>query len=323
MILRSLCFAALLFSAPAAMAGSNGVVATVNGNPILKSDVEDRTKALTGQLQRDFVGAELKKKLDEVYQDALDTLIRQELVLKEYEPFAASNEARINNATDEHINDRYVREMFKGDRTRLLAELKLSGKTWEKFREEQKKGLIMQMMMSQYARDDQPITNEDKEAYLRAHSDEFRDNDSIKLWTLSIPMQGELGTTPESQALLAKEVRTRLVKGADFAEMAKTHSADSKSSNGGDWGWVTKKDIARALGDLVFKLPAKEISEVMPLGDHFYIFWIEAKKPGQLKPREQIDPELEARVRAERRKKAQDEYIEKLKKKAVIKINKR
>ena len=311
--------AAVPRSAPVVMTTTNGIVATVNGRPILKSEVEDLMRANALDLMRrhpDPVerAAELKKLRSKV----LDSLIDQELIIKEFEPYAATATQRVEAHTDEMIKRQFVDGMFKGDRKKFLQELQESGIGYKKFHEQQIKNVIVEMMRGQFAKPETPyVTEEEKAEWIRKNPDHFRVGGKLKLWSITIPGQAD-GKTPAQQAELVKEVRTSLVNGADFASQARTHSADSKRDAGGSWDWVDKKDLADAFWPIVSKLPTGKISEVVPFQGSFYIFWVEARQPGKLKPQAEIDAEVEKRVIMEKRQKASEAWLKKLRKKATI-----
>ena len=66
------------------------------------------------------------------------------------------------------------------------------------------------------------------------------------------------------------------------------------------------------------KLDAGNVSEIVPLGGSFYIFWVEAKQAGKMKPQAEVDAEVEKRVQMEKRQKSSEEWLKKLRKKATI-----
>ena len=302
---------------------SNGIAAVVNGRPILRSEVDELNKVQEMQL-RATIGdkAELDAELADLRKKTLDTLIEQELILKEFEPFADNFKDKVNAYADEHIKTNYIKEMFKGDRAKFIRELTGSGLSYKKFYEKQRTNIIVQMMRGQNVKDVGYVTSDEKQAYLRAHGEDFREGDKIKLWSITIPkVSEEIGTSPKSQMALAKEIRSKLLRGDEFATMARTYSQDSKSGNGGDWGVITKKDLTKRMAQLVFALPAKKVSDVIEFEDSYYIFYVEAKISGVMKPKDEVEAELEKRVLMEKRKKAYDEWIVQLKRKATIRYS--
>jgi parvulin-like peptidyl-prolyl isomerase len=299
---------------------TNGIAVVVNGRPILRSEVEEVIKVQEMGLKQTIGDkAELDKELGDLRRKALDTLIEQELILKEFEPFAANFKDKVDAYADEHIKTNYIKEMFKGDRAEFLKQLTASGISYKKFYEKQRTNIIVQMMRGQNVKDSGYITSDEKKAYLAAHGEDFRDGDQIKLWSITIPkVSEEIGTTPKSQQALAREIRTKLLKGDEFATLARTYSQDSKSSNGGDWGFISKKDLTRRMAEMVFGLPAKKVSDVIEFDDSYYVFYVEARNPGKMKPDEEVQAELEKRVLMEKRKKGYEEWIQQLKRKATI-----
>lgn len=299
---------------------TNGIAAVVNGRPILRSEVEEVIKMQEMELRRNIADkSELDRELGELQKKALDTLVEQELILKEFEPFEANFREKVNAYADEYIKTKFIRDLFKGDRAEFMKQLTASGISYKKFHEKQRTNVIMQMMRGQNVKDVGYVTSDEKAAYLKAHSEDFREGDQLKLWSISIPkVSEEIGTTPTSQMALAKEIRTKLGRGDDFATLARTYSQDSKSSNGGDWGVITKKDLTPRMAKLVFGLPAKKVSDVIEFEGNYYVFYVEAKIPGKMRPQEEVEAEVERRVLNEKMKKAYDEWIVQLKRKATI-----
>jgi hypothetical protein len=68
----------------------------------------------------------------------------------------------------------------------------------------------------------------------------------------------------------------------------------------------------------VVRLPDRRISDVVSFGGNYYIFWIEAREAGKLRPKEEVDAEIERRLMIERKREATDKWMEKLRKKATI-----
>jgi len=69
----------------------------------------------------------------------------------------------------------------------------------------------------------------------------------------------------------ARDIKTKLGQGADFAELAKQYSQDTTSKDlGGDLGWIVPEDLAPDFREAVFKLQPKQVSEILisPYGLH-------------------------------------------------------
>lgn len=307
-------------SAPAVttvQAASNGVVKTVNGRAILKSEVDDLMRARLFEIRNSSSTVEeFRAEAAKLRGKVLDLLIDQELILAEFTPLEAQFGAKIDAHVDELIRKQFIGEMFKGDRVAFQKAIEEIG--MKKFRAQQRKNVIVEMMRSQFAKPDSVyITDDQRAEWLRKNESKFRIGGKLKLWSITVP-----GVTsdksPDQQMALAKEIRTSLVNGADFAALARTHSADSKRDNGGAWGWVEKKDLAAEFWPVINKLSAGKISDITPFQGNLYIFWVQSREEGKMKPKEEVDSAVERGIMAERRQAAAEKWLKELRRKAVI-----
>ncbi len=321
-LLRCLTLAfAVAFSFPsAASAGDNGIVAVVNGRPVLKSEVEDLMRASAMEVRRRVSSAaEYDVELKKLHDKVLQTLIDQELILNEFQPMATAYNAKVEAHADEMIKKQFVDGMFKGDWKKFRQELAESGIGMKKFRDQQKKNVIVEMMRGSFAKpESQYVTNQDKAAWLKKHEAMFREGGKLKLWSITIDGSIPGKRTEAEQMALAKEVRASLMNGADFATMAKQHSSDSKRDAGGSWNWVDQKDLNAAFWPVVSKVPTGKISDIVPMGGSLYIFWVEARSEGKMRPQAEVDAAVERGVMIDKRQKANEEWVAKLRKKATI-----
>ena len=302
------------------IASQNSVAAIVNGKVITRNEVETAAKYQLMMIQQGVSDAmDRKDKEQEALRKGLNDLIDRELIISEFERMGATIKPQY---VDEDIQ-RLIRESFGASREQFLLELKKRGMTWTKFREQHRKSLVVAAMRGQATKNVDFATPEQKEAYFRNNQDEFREEGAVWMRTLAIPqLTGDPGLTGEEQRArqrkLANEIRTRLVQGADFAAQARTYSQDSKASSGGDWGIVQRSALAPQLAEVAFSIPVKTVSQVFEFRGFYYLMLVEERQPGKLKPQAEIDDLLDRLVQADLKKKAMDEYLAKLRKKATL-----
>lgn len=300
----------------------NGIAAVIDGTRVVtKSEVREAVVAQTALLQHRVRTGQMTendyrdtvKKLEE---ESLDSLIERELILREFEKMNGEIKPQY---IDEDIK-RMIRNQFDGDRGKFLEELKTSNISLRKFRQLREKMLVVQMMRQRETGKIAPPTPEQREAYLKENSDRFREKDFVKLRTITVLKTSQIpGTTPAKQKKLIGEIRSRLAKGADFEAEARTYSQDSRSEYGGDWGWIDRETLKKALSDVAFKLTPKTLSNIVEDNRSYYILYVEAKRPGALKPMSEIQDSLEKMIMQEERKKRHDAWVARLRKKATIK----
>ena len=297
---------------------SNGPAAAVQGKVITKSEVRDTVRAQE-QILMAMYGAtdpeRMKKEIYETRANALDALIDRELILIE---FAKVGGVIKPQYVDDQINN-IVREAFKGDRDALVTELAKGGMSLKKFREMQEKNIVASVMKAKKAGDMPPATPKEVEEYYSKNVDKWRVGDQVKISTISVPkFTGEAGSTPEKQRKLAEEIRAKVVGGADFAATARTYSQDSRAEFGGAWDWMPRTELDPMIANTAMGLKTGGISQVLEKETNYIIVACDAKKLGAAPPMDKVRGDIQKMIEQEKSKKAIDEWMEQLRKKAVI-----
>lgn len=306
--------------ATAVPASPNSAVAIVNGKVITRNEAESVARfnmAFSRQNMKDA------KSLADHRQDALlsglQDLVDRELVISDFEKLGGSIKPQI---LEERVQT-LIRERFDGDRQKFLKKLQEEGFSWPKFREQQRKTIILEYMRSMAVKNVGFPTPQQKEEYFRKHEADFREEGSVWLKNIAIPqLTGDPGLTGEqqraSQRKLAEDIRRRLADGADFASLARAYSQDAVAANGGDRGWQLQRDLDPQLASIAFSLPVKSVSQVFEFKGYYYILLVEQRQPGKLRPQKEIDEMLEKLVEGEMRKNAVEQYLARLRKQATI-----
>ena len=103
------------------------------------------------------------------------------------------------------------------------------------------------------------VTDQEIADYYDVHSEEFRTDSQVH--ARHILVKTDTRTDAEAKALI-DSIRARLVKGEDFAALAKQFSEDPGSKDkGGDLGFFGKGQMVPEFENAAFSMPAGEISE--------------------------------------------------------------
>jgi peptidyl-prolyl cis-trans isomerase D len=95
---------------------------------------------------------------------------------------------------------------------------------------------------------------------------------------------------------VAAEART----GKDFAALAKKYSSDSTAAEGGDLGFVQKKDFPGPLGDTLFAMNVGDVSAPVKSQFGYHILKLEQIEAGVAKPFADVRAELDSQYRQDR-----------------------
>lgn len=209
------------------------VVATVNGQNITNAEYKEAFDQVKKQIEsspqyskdlwnQDYQG---KKFIDAVKDNVLDNLVMQKLLLQEAKKQNIS-------VTDKEINDEYDKEK---NTNKDITKAKV------------KDYLIISKLLKEYTKDVK-VTADETQKYYNDNKSQF---EVVKASHILV-----------SDEKTANELYDKLMKGADFAALAKQYSIDPGSKNkGGDLGEFPHGVMVPEFDKAVFALKKGEISK--------------------------------------------------------------
>lgn len=301
----------------------NGIAAKVNGRVITKNEVSFMLAPRFAQLATQYPrrGPQFEAEFKEARTSIIQELIDREIIMDEFKQLGASIKP---NLIDEEIK-RQVRELYNGDETKFREELRRSRLTMPGYREMTREKMIVQAMRSQqFADAPPPLPGEVQMEYNEVKST-LRDvsKDVISFQKIFIPASDPTNplTTPETQLSLAEDIAKQLGEGKDFAELAKTHSRDAFSEQGGVQENVPRIDLSAEFAAIIFDAPVGKI--VGPLLDPqgFTIVKVTKIQPGPPPPLdEKLRKLIEERVQRKKTSAQYERWIESKRKRAMVDI---
>jgi len=151
-------------------------------------------------------------------------------------------------------------------------------------------------------------------AWYDAHQSEYETATArhilVRFQGSRVPLkQGQKDLTPEEALARAEALRQRILKGEDFAQVAKAESDDVGSGkNGGELGSFGRGKMIPEFEKAVFTLPVGEVSA--PVRTQFGYHLIQVEKRGP-QPFEEVRAEIEKRLTSENADKAMSAVKEK------------
>jgi foldase protein PrsA len=214
------------------------VVAKVNDIEITKED-------LYNQLVSQY-GAE-----------ALDALVAEKIMEAE----VAKNNIEV---ADEEI-DKEIEEMkeYYGGEEELNNALTYYNLTME----DMKKNMITNIQLEKLLEPYIEISEDEMKAYFEQNKQSLDQKEEVKASHILVETKEE-----------ADDIKAKLDKGEDFAELAKEFSTDSTSTKGGDLGYFGKGEMVQEFEEVAFSLNVDEISEPVQSQFGFHIIKVEDKK---------------------------------------------
>jgi peptidyl-prolyl cis-trans isomerase SurA len=294
----------------------DGVAAVVNGDVITFSQVQDVSGPRERTLREQYTGQELIDKIKEARLGALNDLVDRQLIVQE---FKKKEYTMPEYVVDDQIQN-IIKDDFAGDRQAFLRTLNAQGYTMNRFREMQRDKVIVGAMRQNNVKGNFVATPQEIQAYYEANKQEFVTPEQLKLRMIVLNADPLDANSGDSTKKMADEIRDKVKGGADFATMAKTYSMDGTAESGGDWGLIDRKTLNQQLTDVAFALSPGQTSQVVQIGDSFYILYCESKKESGAIPLPEVQDGIERKLEQARRQKATQRWIDSLREKAYIKI---
>ena len=303
----------LLTSQPNALGQDvlNGIAAVVNDEVITFSQVRELVAAKELAAKQQTSGEALVEKIKEIRLQAINDLIDRQLILQEFKTMGAKIPEYF---IDERVNT-IVREEFAGDRHAFVRTIEAQGFTLERFKELERDKIIVQEMTRSAVKTNVIVPEPKIAEYYKQHIEEFSTGDEVKLRMISMKKSGS-----NSRKKMMEEIRTKAKEGSDFGKLARMYSEGSEQEQEGDWGWIDRKKLNEQLTKAAFALKPGQISELIELGETYYLLLVEAKKPATQRPFKEVRDEIEKRLIQQERQKLRQEWLQKLRKKAYVKM---
>jgi parvulin-like peptidyl-prolyl isomerase len=154
--------------------------------------------------------------------------------------------------------------------------------------------------------DDTHFTELDLRSYYDSHKNEFEEAQGghilIRFKGSSVPLKpGQKDLTDEEALAKAKDIRAKILAGADFATLAKAESDDTGSgAKGGDLGTFKHGQMVAAFDQAAFSLPVGQVSEPVKSQFGYHIIKITSRNSRSFDDaKAQIEKELKPKLAKE------------------------
>lgn len=304
------------------------VIAVVNGEIILHSELDSIVKPIVVDNKNKFEGEEGKKKLKELKNDILNRMIEEKLIVQEAkEKNIEISKGEIENALKETKNKFTSESEFE-------KALKNQGMTLDRLKERVKENLMAQRLMGTEVKSKVLVDDKEIEEFYKNHKDEFKEPDKIRVSHILVKVKEKDDEEKALKKINEILSKLRVAEGAagKFAELAMEFSEDeSTKEKGGNLGILKKGDMVKEFENAAFSLKEGEFSNIVktPLG--FHIIKLDAKIPGRFysltdeieinKEKTVIRDLIKYELATSKTKSRLDEFLNGLKSKAVIEIN--
>ena len=279
---------------------SSPIIAVVNDDNIT---LEEFQRAFRGGLWEEAIDGDTES-VRMLKRSLLDQLIEQRLFLAE----ARRLKLELPDAVLQRAINRVRGDYEPGEFEAMLNSQQTRFEEWKDHLREE---LLAQEVINQAVPEQIEITNEEIKAYYEKHREEFIHPEEVRSRQLVVASEET-----------ADMIRARLMEGADFSKLARTHSLSPDRDQGGDLGFFSRGEMPEEF-DIVFTLEVGQISPIVKTPYGYHLFKIEERHPSNPMEIEERNERIRAQLTRERREMLFTAWVVGLKKNARITINDR
>jgi Zn-dependent protease with chaperone function len=256
-------------------ASREGIVAMVNGHPILEKDVDRAMNQSINNAEQTLTGDALKQRIAELRKDTLQDVIDQELML---ETFAAQGGKIPKDFVDERVKQTVTGSPYNGDEAAFNKALADRGISIDQYRQD-----IATTAIVFYLKERHSYSIADD--FYQNHPDLFPMDERLNLTILNC-FYGENPSpaVKDRYLTLARQIQQEAKGGAELNSLATKYKQEKVTirtrwftQDGGDWlvtrGWSA-----------IDKLQPGQISDVFESNDEesYYIVRMNERRPAQV-----------------------------------------
>jgi peptidyl-prolyl cis-trans isomerase C len=229
--------------------------------------------------------------------------------------------------TDEEVTSK-ITEIAAAQREPLsLEEFKKKmeeyGQSFDNVKEDVRKGLARNQFMEAQWAGKIDVTEEDARKYYDENPRQFETPEQVRTSHILIkPEFTDPNADPNEAKAIARTKTEGLLKqlkdGADFAELAKSHSICPMAPQGGDLGFFPRGHFAPAFENVAFELEIGQISDIVETDYGYHIIKVSDHKEASTTAFDQAKEGIIRQLTQKKQTELADEYIESLKAKASI-----
>jgi parvulin-like peptidyl-prolyl isomerase len=310
---RFLTIGSVVFAAAAILGAAElveKVVARVNDRLITSSELQRRIVAASHAPGASTDTNVIKK-------EVLGDLIKEKLLEERARELSAS-------ASDEEVEqavERVKRQYNLATDAEFDAALQTSNMTRDDLRKQVRQTIIIQKVIGRDVTSKLEVSDDMlRLEYERQKEKYYKVPESARVYEIVINFPPDDPSAREKAVAQIEEVRTKIASGSPFADLAKEYSQGNAKTRGGDLGMVSKGELLPALDAAVFGDQPQEYPPPALVPNSIHLFHVTERKTGGYKPFADVSDDLKKRIGENLYDKRFNEYVEKLRREAYIKI---
>ncbi len=297
----------LLVAAHAAPAWADtvldGIVVMVNGRIITRYELDTRLAPVYEQIRGRTLNAAEMAQVEQVKKQILDQMIDDILILQDSERYKIKvSDGEVEEQIKEFLTKRKLTEQ------EFRENLAKQGMTREEFVRNMRRDIIKHRIIGGLVSSKVVVTDTEIENRYKERKAEYSKDSMVQLSLILLP-----------PGMSASQLKADIEAGkTTFAQAADQLSKGPGVGHGGDIGFIAWKDLAPEWSEALAGLTPGQITKPLRIQDYDALLQVMAVKAGEEIPLEAVRDQIYQSLQEGKFEKAFQEYMEKLRQKAVI-----
>jgi peptidyl-prolyl cis-trans isomerase SurA len=304
--------------AQAKPAADTDIVARVNNEVIALSDYQKAEQQLRDEVARDCQGCpqdHIDAQFKQEQKDLLRGMIDQSLIVQRAKDMGISVEPDLVKRLDEVRKQNGLATLDD-----LRKGVEASGLTWEDYKTTIRNGLLQKEVVQREVGSHVDISSDEVKQYYDAHPQEFTLPERVSLSEISVSTEGK---SPEEFAALrgkAEGLRSSVLNGDDFSQVARLYSQSSTAKDGGALGTFKRGELAPQIEAVVFQMSKGQISEVIQTRTGFEFLKVDDHFQAGLQPMDKVEADIRNTIHAQKVEPLLRDYLAELREQSNIMV---
>jgi peptidyl-prolyl cis-trans isomerase SurA len=302
----------IAFMAPQARAAHvvERIIARVNSEIVTQHQFEKEKANLRTELSQQYSGADLDAKVNDESKDLLRHLIDESLMVQKAKDQDINVETDLIKKLDSMRQEAKVATIEDFEK-----EAEDAGINWEDYKEQIRRQLLMQEVISREVGSRLVISREDMRQFYNQHKEDFRSEGMVHLVEILI---SNTKYKPDEAQKRAQAAVAELKGGAKFSVIVKKYSDDPNAEQGGDIGLEKESALPSTIAAALAKIDVNENTDAIPVRSGFVILRLQERFSPGIPAFEEVESRVNEALYAQRMEPKLREYLTQLRKDSYI-----
>jgi peptidyl-prolyl cis-trans isomerase SurA len=309
---------------PAATEGASAlvveeIVARVNNEIITRSELAKARASAEEDAKQECEGKctpeQLRIDVEDRQKNALRDLIDQSLLAQRGKDMGVSVEPEVIKKLDQIRIQNKLASMEE-----LEKAVSGQGLNWEDFKDNIRKGLLTQRVISSEVGSHITIGKEEIEKFYNDHKKEYVRPEQVALREIEVSTEGKKDTDLPDLKKKAETALKRVKDGEDFGEIAKRFSDGGTAKQGGFLGVYKRGELSKELEEIVFKMKKNDLTDVMDTKQGYLVLQVLEHYDEGEQPLNKVENEIMEKLYSGRMEPALRAYLKTLREQSYVVI---